>query len=218
MKYFKPVIAVLALTFISCTKNVNSPELGEDTGLEINTYKEGGDIKYVVYCEGSCPSGSCSDIKDKVNKKFYCSCESDNCYMIVEIYNNTNDMIASYQDSAAINLIDQMTTGKELFFDYLSTYIFETHNDGVFGITKAEFVFEDDNHVIKYSYKTLSGIENSVIFIDSYIEEKKYRVKCNGHCDTTTDKCIEEFGFGGASIHCSCQSDNCYMEVTILEP
>lgn len=217
------LVAVASLALFSCNKseevviqknNIPQPQLSA-----INQ-----DIDYIVTCEGTCSGSdeSCETLKSTQDKKYKCSCQSDNCSMVVEIFygqQSAPDEIVVGDD--AESLLDQELEGQECFQEYLEQHVLDVHGVTEFAITKIRFCYRDDNFGAHYYYRYNDGsedIDETVLFVQYAQDGKKYKVSCNGHCDTSVQLCVEEFGFGAQSINCSCQSDNCYMVVEDLTP
>jgi hypothetical protein len=206
------VFALIAL--VACEKSQITEPKNQTPEFSVSGLAD--EVKVISYCEGSCnTSETCVSKKDMVNKKYYCSCESDNCARIVEIYTSNSSQPEILTGAIASEYLDTYTTGKYLFFEELDAHVQENHNELDFRIDRVSFVSNTAGHLVDYKYTTSIGIEETVVFIYSIEKGKKIKVSCNGHCDISSQKCIEEYGFDG-KVSCGCQSDNCYMEVEEL--
>jgi hypothetical protein len=206
------MIIVTLVAIIACEKSGDTAE--NEWKNEILAKSSTSDIKVLSYCDGTCNTPeNCESIKDMVNKKYYCSCESDNCSRIVEIFYGPNAEPTKLSGDAAINFLDDFVQDKYLFFDELDSHIESIHNQLNYRLDQIGFLQNENGYIVHYFYTTQSGIQETVVFIYSSLNGKKLKVNCNGHCDVSTQKCVEEYGFDSGKVNCSCQSDNCYMTV-----
>lgn len=203
----------IVILFTSCTKEIKSDlKVQQESTPEFAITSPSVDV--VVICSGSCGGGECNIAKDMVNKYYYCSCESDNCSMIVEILSFENGVQIDSEvltSSEAQEFLINFVEDKETFQLELMQHISEVHNESSYKIIQTRIGVRSGNTYVKYDYTTELGIDESVLFIYDVMGVKKLKVSCNGTCDVDTQKCTEKYGFGSGDVGCACESDNCYM-------
>ena len=92
--------------------------------------------------------------------------------------------------------------------DYLIT-CFETHFLEVGEMIQIEYVLNHDFSNPESAMYVLSEIA------DTKDIQKPVLIKCNGSCNTSSEKCQEVFNYSTNEVHCGCQSDDCSM---IIQP
>ncbi len=96
-------------------------------------------------------------------------------------------------------------------------FIKKLHNSENYAITYFEHFYLENSEVIKMEYIVDNDYDNPesiMIYTDLSQPSKAVPptttiIKCMGHCDDTTENCIEIHNNG--EIRCGCQCDDCYM-------
>ena len=212
----------IAGMLVACEKSIPRTESPEPQTIQ--SIMAAGPVDYIVTCQGHCSGGStaCETLKSTTEKTYKCSCQSEYCYMVVELfYGGVQTPGAVLIGAEAENCIQVVLKGKETFQRHLDVHMQDLYMHVDYTITQVRYSVRDRGFGVHYTCQVNTGnalVQETVLFVDFPEDGKKVKVSCNGHCDTSTQLCVEEFGFGAQSINCSCQSNNCYMVIEDLSP
>ena len=106
--------------------------------------------------------------------------------------------------------------------NHFRSFVKQYNDTNDYLITCFQLVFLNDGELIQIEYVANHDFDNpqSAMYVTNTKDAKgpvTYSVKCNGHCDSPTETCVEIFDFNLNQARCSCQSDECFMTVVIIK-
>lgn len=115
--------------------------------------------------------------------------------------------------------IDVVKVGK-----HFPKFIKEFHQTNDYLITCFETHFFEDREMIQIEYVLNHDFNNpeSAMYVlspsaDSKDITKPVLIKCNGSCNTSSEKCTEVYNLNTGEVSCGCQSDECSMHIEPAE-
>lgn len=208
------LLCLVSFLIISCSKNEMNFQNGIKTGKRQALLPR--DLSnpevYMIKCKGDGQNGNeCLFTISPPYTWGECNCEDG-------MLDVTLESLSIPDEFNQKEMLYRMFSG-ELFYSELVDFIKVKFNKESFGIQSIEYGVTSENYYLLYDLIMDNDTKETVMFVsllDEENEPKKYRIDCNGSCSNPDETCRERFIFNPPSAQCTCESDNCQVEVIKL--
>lgn len=211
----KVTLILVSSLILSCSSDepTYQTKVENEGGLAFKTKELTNQVIYNIECKGQCANGRpCLFTIAPPFTSGECNCEE--CVLEVTLKSQT-----IYEELNQEEVLHQMLS-RDIFYTELVDFVTFKYKDDAFGIHSIEYGIYKESYYLLYKIIVSNDINESVMFVYQFNgrenEPKKYRIDCHGSCDTPGETCRERYIFNPPSVECTCESDNCVMDIIEL--